>query len=144
MVLVVALVLVFASTAIAQQEDSQQTWGAKNGRAWDKMSNLMRLAYVLGMDDTVKFYAVASDTSKSSAYDYFRCSTCTVGEIIDGITAIYSAPERKILPIPIAAVIYFKKAKGAAAADTESEISGWLRTFSEDSEPKKTPPAGKE
>jgi hypothetical protein len=106
--------LVVVSVGLCQAPESLSpetitTFGLMNGRAWNSMDENMRVSYVTGASDALRF-------SKYADYDsFFRA--LTAGENSKALTRLYDEPANALIPIIHALGIVVMKTRGASSEE---------------------------
>jgi len=106
-----AVVLLFAGI-LAAADNVDETAGAWNGRAWNKMDSAMKVACLRGAyegDGLCRVIAGAPSGWPASL---------TFGEIVSALDVFYKEPTNAPIPVVIGALAYVKR-KADGASDTE-------------------------
>lgn len=92
--------------------DQHHTGGLLNGYAWIAMSDENRSFYTAG-------FAEGAIRSQSKSPD-FDCD-CTLGQMVEGVSAVYADQKNRAIPIVYAWHLFAMKLNGAAKGKVDAE-----------------------
>ncbi len=105
--------MVFGTTLFAAG-DIDETAGAWNGRAWNKMNTVMKVAYLRGDSESDGLCQLTANAHSRWP------APLTFGEIAKAVDLFYTEPTKAPVPVVFGALAYVKrKADGA----NESELN---------------------
>ena len=115
-----AVLLLWAAPIIcAQAQDTNTTLGFANGQAWGRMSESMKLGFVVGFADGFGS-AVAVST-----YDDRFPSKSTNGEIVKALDKFYEEPANAAIPITGALQIFTAQVRGVPSDAIRQMTEAW-------------------
>jgi hypothetical protein len=120
------LLLVLLTLPCLAESDSDKTGGVVNGRFWQHLEPMAKIAFIIGLQEGIGIGAATTADGDKSIKTYFE-KAANYGEIIAGVDRLYQEPENAALPVFWVLEVFTMKVRGASQGEIDTKLATYRK-----------------